>query len=150
VLKYARNVQGWTDAEHGETAPHAERTVISPLSCALVETTRTLRLFPGSRIAAYGAFEATEGFHCRYGMNVRFQQALLAGPLRACADDETGEIRAVELDGHPFFVATLFQPERAALQSRPVQRTLEASCPKSTLRACSSINGAGLIRSASA
>ena len=27
-----------------------------------------------------------------------------------------GEVRAVELDGHPFFVATLFQPERATLR----------------------------------
>jgi CTP synthase (UTP-ammonia lyase) len=26
------------------------------------------------------------------------------------------EVRAIELDGHPFFVATLFQPERVALQ----------------------------------
>ena len=25
------------------------------------------------------------------------------------------KVRAVELDGHPFVVATLFQPERAAL-----------------------------------
>jgi CTP synthase (UTP-ammonia lyase) len=25
-------------------------------------------------------------------------------------------LRAVELKGHPFFVATLFQPERAALK----------------------------------
>jgi CTP synthase (UTP-ammonia lyase) len=29
--------------------------------------------------------------------------------------DDHGEIRAVELDGHPFFLATLFQPERRAL-----------------------------------
>jgi CTP synthase (UTP-ammonia lyase) len=27
-------------------------------------------------------------------------------------------VRAVELDGHPFFVATLFQPERAALKGK--------------------------------
>jgi len=40
----------------------------------------------------------------------------LGGPLHASADDRTGEIRAIELDDHPFFVATLFQPERAALQ----------------------------------
>ena len=35
------------------------------------------------------------------------------------ADDATGEVRAVELDGHPFFVAALFQPERAALRGEP-------------------------------
>ena len=31
-----------------------------------------------------------------------------------------GDLRAIELDDHPFFVATLWQPERAALQGRRV------------------------------
>jgi hypothetical protein len=37
-----------------------------------------------------------------------------------------GKSIGVELDGHPFFIATLFQPERAALQGRtpPVALTL--------------------------
>lgn len=116
VVEYARNVLGWADAEHAETAPDAARAVISPLECALVEVMGPVRLFSGSRIAsAYGVSETTEGYRCRYGLNPEFQAALVAGPLRAAADDETGEVRTVELDGHPFFVATLFQPERAAL-----------------------------------
>jgi CTP synthase (UTP-ammonia lyase) len=61
-----------------------------------------------------------EGYRCRYGLNPKFQVELVAGPLRAGADDETGEVHAVELDGHPFFVATLFQPERAALKGQAV------------------------------
>jgi CTP synthase (UTP-ammonia lyase) len=112
-------VLGWVDADHAETAPDSTRTVIAPLQCALVEATRTVRLFPGTRIAsAYGTNETTEGYRCRYGLNPEFQVALVAGPLRAAADDETGEVRALELEGHPFFVATLFQPERAALTGR--------------------------------
>lgn len=119
VLEYARNVLGWTDAEHAETAPNAVRPVISPLACALVEATGTVRLFFNSRIAeAYGTEEATEGYRCRYGLNPAFQAALVSGPLRAAAEDATGEVRAVELDDHPFFVATLFQPERAALKGQ--------------------------------
>ena len=108
---------GWADAEHAETAPDSLCAVISPLECALVETTGLVRLFPGSRIAAaYGVEETTEGYRCRYGLNPAFRADLVAGPLRAVADDGAGEVRAVELDGHPFFVATLFQPERAALK----------------------------------
>jgi CTP synthase (UTP-ammonia lyase) len=43
----------------------------------------------------------------------------MEGALRAIRHArERGEVRAVELDDHPFFVATLFQPERAALNSR--------------------------------
>ena len=119
VLEYARHVLGWTDAEHAETAPEATRLVITPLSCALVETTGQVRLVPGSRLAiAYDALEAVEGYRCRYGLNPAFRAALASGPLRVSAEDEAGEVRAVELADHPFYVATLFQPERAALVDR--------------------------------
>lgn len=131
VVEYARNVLGWADAEHAETAPDAARAVISPLECALVEVTGPVRLFSGSRIAsAYGVSGTTEGYRCRYGLNPEFQAALVAGPLRAAADDETGEVRAVERDSHPFFVATLFPPERAALNggSAPLVVAFVSAC----------------------
>jgi CTP synthase (UTP-ammonia lyase) len=119
ILEYTRSVLGWTDAEHGETSPNAVRAVISPLACALVETTDSIRFRAGSRIAAaYGRLEATEGYRCRYGINPAFQAELFSGRLRVTAKDAAGEVRAVELEGHPFFVATLFQPERAALENR--------------------------------
>lgn len=121
VIEYARHVLGWADAEHAETAPEAARPVVSLLACSLVEATGEVRFTPGSRIAsAYGALEASEGYRCRYGFNPEFRDALLSGPLKVTAVDEEGEVRGIELEGHPFFVATLFQPERAALAGRPV------------------------------
>lgn len=135
VVEYARNVLGWADAEHAESAPGIGRAVISPLECALVEATGSVRLFAGSRIAAaYGAGETMEGYRCRYGLNPEFQTAIVAGPLRASANDETGEVRAIELDGHPFFVATLFQPERAALKGEvaPLVVAFVRACAQST------------------
>jgi CTP synthase (UTP-ammonia lyase) len=120
IVEYARNVLGWADAEHAETAPNAPRTVISALECALVEVRDSVRLLPNTRIAgAYGSHQVTEGYRCRYGLNPEFQATLTSGPLRATAVDQTGEVRAVELDNHPFFVATLFQPERSALSGNP-------------------------------
>ena len=134
VIEYARGVLGWSDADHAETAPDARRAVIAPLACALVETTDEVRLFPGTRIAAaYGATRIHEGYRCRYGLNPAFQAALCAGPLRAAAEDAAGEIRAVELDGHPSFVATLFQPERAAL------RGADAPLVEAFVRACAAM-----------
>ncbi|MGB3124437.1 MAG: CTP synthase [Pseudomonas sp.] len=116
VLEYARNVLGWADAEHGELAPDAKRAVITPLSCALVEATDTVRLAPYTRIAeAYGSLDIHEGYHCRYGINPAFAEALLEGDLIPAGHDSAGDLRAIELLDHPFFVATLFQPERAAL-----------------------------------
>jgi CTP synthase (UTP-ammonia lyase) len=117
VLEYARSVLGWSAAEHAETSPDAELLVVTPLACALVEAEGAVRLLPGSRLrAAYGADQAMEGYRCRYGLNPAFRAALTAGPLRVAAEDDAGDVRGVELDGHPFFVATLFQPERAALR----------------------------------
>jgi CTP synthase (UTP-ammonia lyase) len=119
VVEYARNVLGWADAEHAETAPDAARPVIVALACSLVEVSDKVRLRPGSRIAAaYGTAEASEGYHCRYGLNEAFRATLASGALRIAAEDEGGDVRALELEGHPFFVATLFQPERAALAGR--------------------------------
>ena len=117
VLEYARNVLGWADAEHGELVPDAERSVITPLSCALVEASDTVRLLPNTRIAqAYGSLDIHEGYRCRYGINPTFADALLQANLIPTGHDSAGDLRAVELLDHPFFVATLFQPERAALK----------------------------------
>lgn len=119
VIEYARNVLGWADAKHAETAPDAARLIITPLACALIEKTDTIRFHQGSILAvAYGSLEATEGYHCSYGINPAFLSALVSGALNISAEDRAGEVRGVELEGHPFFVATLFQPERAALTGK--------------------------------
>ncbi len=116
LLEYARNVLGWADAEHAETHPDGKRLVISPLSCGLVEVSGDIELALDSTLAeAYGQRHITEAYHCRYGLNPEFAKALGAGPLRITAWDEERDARGFELDGHPFFVGTLFQPERAAL-----------------------------------
>ena len=80
--------------------------------------------------AAYASDEATEEYLCSYGVNPDFRASLAGGPLREAARDDTGDLRGVELDGHPFFVATLFQPERAALRGKP------APLVTAFLRAC--------------
>lgn len=135
VLEYARHVLGWADAAHGETSPEAERALLTPLSCALIETIDCLRLEADSLIAkAYGQQTIFEGYRCRFGVNPRFEQDLLGDDLHAVARDSAGELRAVELRGHPFFVATLFQPERAALENRvpPLVRAFVDACGRMT------------------
>ncbi|MBC3364586.1 CTP synthase [Pseudomonas sp. SWRI154] len=133
VLEYARNVMGWADAVHGETSPEAERALLTPLSCALVETIDSLQFEAGSLIAkAYGGQTAFESYHCRFGVNPQLEQDLLRERLHAVARDSAADLRAVELRGHPFFVATLFQPERAALEGRvpPLVRAFVEACAK--------------------
>ena len=121
ILEYARHVLDWPDAMHAESDPGVGRPVIAALECSLVEARGSVALAPGSRIArAYAASTAPTIYRCRYGLNPEFRAALTAGPLRGTAEDENGDLRAIELDDHPFFVATLWQPERAALEGQRV------------------------------
>ena len=131
VLEFARNVLGWSDAEHGETSPEATRALLTPLTCSLVEAVDSIHLVEGSLIAkAYENAEIREGYRCRYGVNPEFERELLKQQLHAVGHDSAGDLRAVELKDHPFFVATLFQPERAALQGTlpPLVRALIEAC----------------------
>jgi CTP synthase (UTP-ammonia lyase) len=117
LLEYARHVLGVAAADHAELHPDAAVPLIAPLACSLVEQTGTVRFADGSRLRAiYGAEAADEPYHCRYGLNPAYERLFADGPLRVAAWDGAGEVRAVELAGHPFFVATLYQPERAALR----------------------------------
>lgn len=120
MIEYARNVWGQAGATHAELEPGARDPVIAPLSCALVEQAGEIHLMPGTRLAEYyGAATATEGYHCWYGLSPASAARLASGSLRVAARDGAGDVRAVELDGHPFFIATLFQPERSGLEGRP-------------------------------
>ena len=62
-----------------------------------------------------GGPESIEEFHCNYGFNGDLTGLFKKSALRFVAHDEAGDLRAFRLDGHPFFVGTLFQPERRAL-----------------------------------
>ncbi|ALR76437.1 CTP synthase [[Enterobacter] lignolyticus] len=130
IVEYARNVLGWEDAGHAETDSDG-RMVIAPLACSLVEKSDAIELRPNTLIArAYGRSAIEEGYHCSYGISPLFAAELEEGALRVTGWDDEGEIRAVELIAHPFFVATLFQHERNALAGRPaplVQAFLRAA-----------------------
>ncbi|MDF3932359.1 CTP synthase C-terminal region-related (seleno)protein [Pseudomonas citronellolis] len=116
LLERARNVLGWDDATHGEVEPRATRAVIHALPCALIEVRENITLRAGSRLAeVYGQPSIREGYRCSYGVNPEYQEALFGDALQASAHGEDGSIRALEASDHPFFVATLFQPERKAL-----------------------------------
>lgn len=116
VIEYARNVVGVRDAEHAESAPDAATQVMVPLECALVNVEAKVTIVPGSRLAeAYRRAETLEEYQCRFGLSEPWRDRLERAGLHFTAFDAAGHVRAVELPEHPFFVGTLFQPERRAL-----------------------------------
>ncbi|GHB81281.1 hypothetical protein GCM10010347_60160 [Streptomyces cirratus] len=120
LLEYARNVCGITGAAHAENDPGAEDPVIAPLACSLVGHEGHVRAEPGSLAeSVLGAERSLERYHCDYGPAHRHLPALEAGGLRLSGHDEDGQVRMAELPGHPFFLASLFQPELAGDGTKP-------------------------------
>ena len=116
VIEYARNVLRLGEADHAESNPDAAMPMITRLSCPLAGARASIRLKPGSRIQAiYGSIEVAENYNCNFGLNPRFESLLNDGKMIVSGRDEKGEVRAVELNGHRFYIATLFQPEQSAL-----------------------------------
>ena len=119
ALEYARNVLGWNAADHAELDPSTTLAIVTPLVCALIERAGTIRLLAGSRAATLcGTLELQEEYHCSYGLNAAYEAELEQSGFRVTGRDPAGEARVVELDGHPFYLATLFQPERAGLRGK--------------------------------
>jgi CTP synthase (UTP-ammonia lyase) len=124
LIEYARNVLNLSDADHTESNPGAKMPIISKLSCALVNQSETIRIYPGTRLAEiYGSKKAVESYQCSYGFNPELRKHFESAPMQfttplhfTAFNDELG-VRAFELTDHPFFIATLFQFERSALKA---------------------------------
>jgi CTP synthase (UTP-ammonia lyase) len=116
LLEYARNVLHLNSANHTELAPATEFPLLHRMQCSLVEKSQKILATGKGRFASwYGASEGSEQFHCSYGLNPAYENLFENSPLQITARSEDNEVRAIELTGHPFFLATLFQPERKAL-----------------------------------
>ncbi len=77
-------------------------------------------IVPDSRLGRIVGREViAEAYTCSYELNPAFQAALTAKGLRVVGVDTAGAMRAVELPNHPFFIATLYQPQRMSAEGRP-------------------------------
>lgn len=118
LIEYARNVLGLADAQHAEYDPYASCLFISQLACSLAGKEMELQIRAGSQTAGiYGATAATERYYCNFSLHPQYVDQIEQGPLRISGTDDQGEVRIIELPGHPFFIGTLFVPQaRSTLQ----------------------------------
>jgi CTP synthase (UTP-ammonia lyase) len=130
IIEYARNVLGFPDAQHAEYDPYASDLFVTRLACSLVGQQLELRFAANSLVAdCYGSLSAVEQYYCNFGVSPERAATIASGPLRIVGSDSKGEIRVVELPGHPFFVGTLFVPQARSLPGAPhplVTRFLQA------------------------
>jgi CTP synthase (UTP-ammonia lyase) len=126
VVELARGLAG-LNAHHAETDPDGEALVAAPLACSLVGQERTVTCVAGTRLAEICGTEPFAGFHwCNYGLAPEFEDALVAAGVVIAARAPDAGVEGIELPGHPFFVATLFQPQVGALAGAPLHPLIEA------------------------
>ena len=116
LLGYARDVLGMSGAQHAEVHPGTDFPLLMRMKCSLDGEGR-ITLKEGSRLREiYGQAEVSEPYQCSFGLNPEYESRLEDGRLQFVGREAGGEVRALEIAGHPFYVATLFQFERSALR----------------------------------
>jgi CTP synthase (UTP-ammonia lyase) len=136
LVEFARNVAGIEGAAHEETDPDAVEPVVGMLGCSLIGARRTVVPVPGTRLAAISGTDPFLAFHwCRFGLSDRWIAALEQAGLVVAAHAEDAGVEAVELPSHPFFVATLFQPQVGAANGGPLHPLIGAFCAAARERA---------------
>ena len=120
IIEYARNSLGFKDAGHAEYDPYASNLFITQLGCSLAGREMELTFSSGSRVAEiYGGISAVEQYYCNFGVNPDYVSLLKSGDLKITGSDSEGEIRVIELPGHPFFLGTLFVPQTRSTAEHP-------------------------------
>ena len=120
LVEHARNLVGISDAAHGESSTDGT-LVVTPLSCSLMGQTIDVAITPGTRLSALhgGVASVTEHTTCNYGLDPARPDIASTGGMVVSGIDDTGEVRAIERVDHPFFLATLYQPQLRSTPDEP-------------------------------
>jgi CTP synthase len=127
IIEFSRSVCGLDRAHSMEWEGNTEDPVICLMNSQrevtdLGGTMRlgafTARLVPGSRAASiYGATEISERHRHRYEVNNTYREPLREAGMTVSAVSPDGDlVEMIEMEDHPWFLATQFHPE---LKSRP-------------------------------
>jgi len=91
LLEYARDVCGLKNVENAEVTPDAAEHLIVPLECSLMGHEEAVMIVPGTLAAKIsGPGRRTERYHCSYGLNPDYLEALAGGGLRFSGFDDGG------------------------------------------------------------
>jgi CTP synthase (UTP-ammonia lyase) len=127
VVEFARNVAGIADADHAETTPGGTNLVVGRLACSLVGQERHVTAVAGTRTHDLCGHAPFVGFHwCNYGLAPAYADRLEEHGLVIAALADDAGVEAVELRNHPFFLATLFQPQIGSIAGRPLHPVIDA------------------------
>ncbi|HET7901740.1 MAG TPA: hypothetical protein VFL59_11180 [Candidatus Nanopelagicales bacterium] len=125
VLEMTRNLLG-RPATHAESDGEAVDNVVSALACSLQGEERVVTAVPGSRFATWCP-EPFAGMHfCGYAATPAAIAALEPVGVRVTATAPDAGAEVLELDGHDFYVTSMFQPHVGASAGEPLHPLIRA------------------------
>jgi len=90
------------------------------LTCSLAGQSEKIKIKAGTlAYQAYGKDETTEKYRCSYSLNPEYQEQIYLSELKVAGTNDEGEIRVIELEGHGFFMASLFLPQMNSFPDKP-------------------------------
>jgi len=119
---------GLADADSAEHGVPTSNLLITAVVCPMPDRSGApslhaaagIHLRRGTRAwEIYGREEISERYFCNYEVNPAYRDALETTGLVLSGFSDNGDIRVVELPAHPFFIATLFQPQLSSEAGRP-------------------------------
>lgn len=127
LLEFAHDVLGRTELEHEEDAPGSENLLIHQVSCPVPDRDEDQPKLSGpaqhvhiredSRVREIlGTDRIDEEYFCNFELNPDYDELFEDQGLEFTGFGDRGDSRIFEVPEHPFYVATLFQPQR---KSRP-------------------------------
>lgn len=120
VIEYARNILNIEEARKDDFDPYAPNTIISALSCSLLNQSRHISIDKNTEIyRIYGTTHVEEKYNCNFGLDRGFQAKLVQNGITIAGMDEEGETRIIMIEKNKFFVATLFQPQLSSTYDNP-------------------------------
>jgi CTP synthase (UTP-ammonia lyase) len=126
-VELARSRAGLQSASHAESDPGGDELVVQPLTCTLYGERRLVTPVPGTRLAHICGEEPFEGFHwCGYGLAEQYVPLLTDHGVTVGARAADAGVEAIEMGDHPFFVATAFQPQVGARETRSLHPLIRA------------------------
>ena len=119
---------GLADADSAEHGVPSSNLLITAVACPMPDRSAgvpnmhgaaCIRLRRGTRAwEIYASDEVSERYFCNYEVNPEYRERLQAAGLVLSGFSENGDIRIAELPAHPFFMATLFQPQLSSEAGR--------------------------------
>lgn len=123
----ARSLAGIDGAAHAESDPEGETLVVTPLRRSLYGERRLVEPMPATRLAEICGLLPFTGFHwCGYGLDSTIERRLQDAGVVLSARAADAGVEGIELPDHPFFMATAFQPQVGASESRELHPLIHA------------------------